>query len=278
MSLDDKILNGKSLSIKFLTKVRQEIAKKFYKVGLAAILVDNDPSSELYVKLKKRACEKCDVDFHLYRFDSSNSEQDIIDTIKFLNDDPETTGILVQLPLPERFDTDKILNAMDYRKDIDGFHPKNRADMEKCVYKILPPLPLGIIELVNSTKETIENKSITILCNHKLFGDPFKCVWGNKNTVNVITTEDKGWKQFIAEADILIVSLGLPFFITKDMIKDGCTIIDVGINKLDNGEVVGDVNIADVIDKVAYISPVPGGVGPMTIAMLLKNLLTLAKK
>jgi len=148
--------------------------------------------------------------------------------------------------------------------------------MEKCVYKILPPLPAGIKEMIDSTGEVIEGKEITILCNHKLFGEPFKCFWGGKNRVNIITTEDKNWKEDVEVADILIVSLGLPYFITQDMIKEDCIVIDVGINKLDNGEVVGDVNFADVIEKVKYISPVPGGVGPMTIAMLLKNLVKIS--
>ena len=272
---DKKIIDGKAISQKFIRQVRDKVSNLEKAPGLAILLAGNDPSSELYVKLKKQACEDCNISFHKYLFTEKNSEKEIIETLTFLNKDTETNGILVQLPLPEKFDTDKIISAIDYKKDIDGFHPTNRENMKKCNYKILPPLPLGIIEMVNSTNQDIINKKITVLCNHKLFGDPFLCQWQNDNEVKIVTTEDSGWKDAIKEADILIVSLGIPFFITKDMIKEGCTIIDVGINKLDDNQIVGDVNFADVIDKVGFISPVPGGVGPMTIAMLLTNLLKL---
>jgi methylenetetrahydrofolate dehydrogenase (NADP+) / methenyltetrahydrofolate cyclohydrolase len=272
-----KILDGKALSEKIITKIRQEMANLENPPGLAAILVGEDSSSRLYVDLKKKACQKCGINFHEYLFDEDQTTQNVIETIKFLNKDPETNGILVQLPLPDNFDTEKIIEAIDYRKDIDGFHPKNRENMDKCVYKVLPPLPAGIKELLDSTKETIENKTITVLCNNPIFGSPFKYLYGTKNKVNVVTPKDKTWKQNVSDADILISSVGVPYLIDKEMIKKDSTIIDVGINKLDNGETVGDVNIADVIDKVAHITPVPGGVGPMTVAMLLKNLIQIAK-
>lgn len=271
--IENKVIDGKGLSEKFIREVRDKVITKNELKGLAIILIGNDPSSQLYVKLKNRACENCGIPFHQYCFDKEAKEEDILASIDFLNNDPETAGILIQLPLPEKFDTDKIISAMDYRKDIDGFHPKNRKNMEACNFHVLPPLPLGIVEMVNATGEKIEDKNIVILCNHKLFGDPFKCVWGEKNQIDIITMDDADWKDKVAEADVLIVSIGLPYFIDKDMIKEGSIVIDVGINKLEDGEIVGDVNFADVIDKVGFISPVPGGVGPMTIAMLLKNLL-----
>jgi methylenetetrahydrofolate dehydrogenase (NADP+) / methenyltetrahydrofolate cyclohydrolase len=271
----DKIINGKYLSQTFTQKVKENLREMDQKPSLAIVLLGDDPSSHLYVKLKDRACDDCDIDFHKYLFEDNSNTNDVIATIDFLNKDPEVDGILVQLPLPEQYDTDKIISAIDYRKDIDGFHPTNREKMTKCEYTMLPPLPAGIIEMVKATDEEIKNKRVTILCNHKIFGDPFKCEWGKDNDVQVVTTEDEGWKTFVAAADVLVVSVGLPFFITKDMIKEDCIIIDVGINKLDDGEVVGDVNIADVAKKVKFISPVPGGVGPMTIAMLLTNLVKL---
>lgn len=273
--IENKIIDGKSLSEKIIREVRDEALNKENLKGLAIILVGEDPSSHLYVKLKGKACDKCGIPFHKYYFEADSSEEEIKKSIEFLNKDDDVAGILIQLPLPEKFDTDKIISAMDYRKDIDGFHPKNRENMKSCKFHAMPPLPLGIIEMVKDTGQTIENKNIVILCNHKLFGDPFKCAWGKKNKIDIITTEDESWKETVSQADILVVSIGIPYFISKDMIKEGATIIDVGINKLDDGEIVGDVNIADVIDKVGFISPVPGGVGPMTIAMLLKNLLKL---
>lgn len=275
--MDDKILDGKKLSEDLLCKVHQQAIKSTDRPSLAALLIGDNASSQLYIKLKKKACEKCGIDFHQYFFEENCTEKEILETINFLNNDPNTNAILVQLPLPDKYDTDKIIEAIDYKKDIDGFHPKNRANMQKCVYKVLPPLPAGIIELVKTTKDDITNKKITILCNNKMFGDPFRCIWGKANQVTVITTEDQDWKEQIKSADLLIVSIGIPYFITKDMIKVGVIIIDVGINKLDNGEVVGDVNFADVLDKVKFISPVPGGVGPMTVATLLMNLIKLSK-
>lgn len=268
-----KILDGKKLSEEMLMELRQKLANEENPPGLAAILVGEDSSSHVYVELKKAACEKCGITFSSYLFESNQTTEEVIQTIEFLNKDPEIDGILVQLPLPDNFDTEKIIEAIDYKKDIDGFHPKNRANMDNCIYKILPPLPAGIKALVDSTGEKIENKEITVLCNHELFGSPFNCIWGKENSVTIVTTKDKDWKDAVAKADILIVSVGVAFLIEKDMIKDGCTIIDVGINKLDNGETVGDVNFANVLDKVKFISPVPGGVGPMTVAMLLKNLI-----
>jgi len=273
----EKILDGKKISEKILTKIMQKYANEESAPGLAAILIGDDKSSNLYVRLKKEACESCCINFSNYLFTENQTTQEVIDTILFLNKDPEINGILVQLPLPDNFDTEKIIEAIDYRKDIDGFHPKNRAAMDKCSYKVLPPLPAGIKELVESTGESVEGKEITILCNNKLFGTPFTCFWGEKNNVRIVSTKDKDWKEAVKDADLLIVSVGVAFLIEKDMIKEGCTIIDVGINRLDNGETVGDVNFADVIDKVKFISPVPGGVGPMTIAMLLTNLIELKR-
>jgi len=273
--IENKIIDGKALSEKIIRSIRDSLLTRNDLKGLAVILVGEDPGSTLYVRLKRRACQDCGIPFHQYNFDEKTSEKEIIECLEFLNKDEETAGILIQLPLPEHLNTENILNAMDYRKDIDGFHPHNQANMEKCVYKIAPPLPLGILELIKATGEKIIDKKIVILCNHKLFGAPFKCFWGENNDVQVVTTEDKGWKQLVKEADVLIVSLGIAFFISKDMIKKDAIIIDVGINKLHDGAIVGDVNLDDVIDTVKYISPVPGGVGPMTIAMLLQNLIKL---
>ena len=274
--MQNKILNGKILAEKFLKKIHRQVIKMTEPPGLTAILVGNDPSSTLYVKLKKDACDKCGVRFHRYLFDQNCSEEEIIKSIEFLNQDPETHGILVQLPLPKKFNTEKIISSINFRKDIDGFHPKNRANMKKCVYKVMPPLPQGIIELVNSAKIKIENKNIVVLCNHKIFSQPFICVWGNKNQITTVTLKEKKWQQEVAKADLLIVCVGQANLITANLIKKDAIVIDVGINKANN-KVVGDVDLKNVLDKVSFISPVPGGVGPMTIAMLLKNLVEIKK-
>ncbi len=274
MNRDDKIINGKELSKKFLQKTKEQIRELGINPGLAAILIGNDSASHLYVKLKKHACNDCDINFHQYLFEGDYTEKEIIDCIKFLNNDPETTGILIQLPLPPKYNTERIIKALDYRKDIDGFHPKNHEKMQKCEYRLLPPLPLAIVELVNSTGQEIKNKEIVILCNHLLFAAPFSCVWGKDNKVKAKTLEDKKWQTAVKKADVLIVAIGKPLFINTDMIKKDATIIDVGINKLGD-KIVGDVDYNSVLNKVKFITPVPGGVGPMTIAMLLRNLVQL---
>lgn len=272
--LENKIIDGKKLSQEILFDIRKKVIKLKHKLGLAAILVGDDPSSHLYVKLKKQACDKCDIHFHRYLFPADAKTSDIIETIAFLNKDTETTGILVQLPLPEGLNTDKIIAAIDPRKDVDGFHPENLKKIESCQAKIVSPLVLGIVELINSTKELIHHKKITILCNHKIFGKPFTCFYGQDNEINIVTLEDENYAELAKNADILIASIGKANFIKEDMVKAGAMVIDVGINKVDD-RIVGDVDFNDVLPKVKFITPVPGGVGPMTVAMLLHNLLQL---
>jgi methylenetetrahydrofolate dehydrogenase (NADP+)/methenyltetrahydrofolate cyclohydrolase len=272
--MPDKILDGKKLSEKILKKIQKQVAKMEALPGLAAILVGDDPASTLYIRLKKEACEKCGVHFHCYFFGENCSEEEIVKSIEFLNHDPDTHGILVQLPLPPKFNTEKIISSIDYRKDIDGFHPKNHANMKKCVYKVMPPLAQGIIELIKSSKIKIENKNIVVLCNHKIFSQPFICVWGKTNKIITVTLKEKNWRHEVVQADLLIVCVGQANLITENLIKKDAIVIDVGINKV-NDKVVGDVDLKNVLDKVSFISPVPGGVGPMTIAMLLQNLVTI---
>ena len=269
-----KIIDGKKLSEEILADICKQVRHKKVQPGLAAILIGDDPSSHLYVKLKKAACEKCDINFHRYLFENDYKTQDIIDVINFLNNDEDVNGILVQLPLPKGLDTDKIIAAIDPQKDVDGFHPENLKKLKNCDNKIVSPLIGGIMELIKATGEKIANKNICILCNHKIFGEPFHCFFDKSNTIKIVTLKDKDYKKAVSEADVLIVSIGKPKFIKQNKIKDGAIIIDVGINKVKE-KVVGDVDLKAVIKKVKFITPVPGGVGPMTVAMLLKNLISL---
>ncbi|MFH0779773.1 MAG: bifunctional 5,10-methylenetetrahydrofolate dehydrogenase/5,10-methenyltetrahydrofolate cyclohydrolase [Parcubacteria group bacterium] len=288
----NKLIDGQFLSQKIITKIKKQVDLMPRQPGLAAVLIGDDERSQLYVKLKKAACEKCGIFFHAYKFSNDCDEKQILECIDFLNKDDEVNGILVQLPLAKKFNTDKIINAIDYKKDIDGFHPINRQNMKKCVYKIIPPLPLAIIELENSTKEIIKNKKIVVLCNNKIIGGPFKCVWGKDNDLKILDLNDK-WKDAVKEADVLITAIGKPKFIKKNMIKEGVIVVDAGINKIQSArhkaqnkskiknsksKIVGDVDFKDVLSTVKFITPVPGGVGPMTIAMLLTNLVKIAKK
>ena len=273
---EPKIIDGKAISQDILFELHKRVAKKKLKVGLAAILIGDDPSSHLYVRLKKQACEKCDIQFNQYLFGGHPKTEEVIETIRFLNADEEVTGILVQLPLPAGLDTDAIIAAIDPAKDVDGFHPENVKKIEMCQAKIISPLVLGIVELIKATGEIIKDKKIAILCNHKIFGKPFSCFYGADNEINVITLEDENYLEVVKNADVLIVSIGKANFIKEDMIKQDAIVIDVGINQLDDG-IVGDVDFQDVLPKVKFITPVPGGVGPMTVAMLLQNLLNLQK-
>ena len=272
-----KIINGKALAEKIISQVNIDLQEKGKKPGLAAILVGDDPSSHLYVRLKKEACEKCDINFHSYLFGAKADENEIIKTIEFLNANSEVDAILVQMPLPEKFDTDKIINVIKPEKDIDGFCPSNRAKYASCQTDFYPPLIESVRELILSTHEKIENKNIVILCNSKIFGEPFHCLYGDKNKVEILTTKDLGFQEKTKQADILIVSLGIPLFIDRELVKKDAIIIDIGINQLPGSkDVFGDVNLQDVLEKVKFITPVPGGVGPMTIACLLKNLKKMA--
>lgn len=269
-----EILDGKKLSRQHLREIKAELKKLKRPPGLAAILIGDDPSSRLYVKLKKQACEKCDISFHGYYLSDDLLEEKIIETIKFLNNDNDINGILIQLPLPPKYDTDKIIQAIAPHKDVDGLLSIKHGKRKTKPAAIISPLVLGIVELIKSTGEKIKNKKIAILCNHKIFGEPFKYFYGANNHINIATLKDANWRKQLRIADILIVAIGKAKFVKKEMIKNNAIVIDVGINKV-NGKTVGDVDFSDIKQKASFISPVPGGVGPMTIAMLLKNLLLL---
>jgi methylenetetrahydrofolate dehydrogenase (NADP+) / methenyltetrahydrofolate cyclohydrolase len=265
-----QIINGAELADKLKLTLRKKIIDLPTKPSLAAILVGDDPASKLYVNLKKKACDLVDIDFHRYLFDGDYSNEDIIETINFLNKDSDVNGILVQLPLPERYNTDKIIGAIDPQKDVDGFHPATLKSLKANKPAIVSPLALGVDEMLKEVKELPENKTITILCNHKVFAEPFIYLYGKKNKLNVLTPADKKIKETCHEADILIVAIGKPKFIKNDFIKKDAIVIDIGINKVKD-KTVGDVDFDNAMLKAKYITPVPGGVGPMTIAMLLEN-------
>lgn len=271
------ILDGKKLAEDVKRAVREEVRALPGEPGLAAVLIGNDPASELYVKLKKQSCEAAGIHFSVYRFDADHETKDIIEAISFLNKDEEINGILVQLPLPEKYNTDEIIGSIDPAKDVDGFHPATLKSISEGKPTILSPLVLGIDGLIMATKEPVENKVITLLCNHEVFAEPFKFLYGKNNKVFPTTLDDPLWQEKCHNADILIVAIGKPQFITNEVVKQDATVIDVGINKLKD-DTVGDIDFNNVILKSKFITPVPGGVGPMTVAYLMKNLVTLYKQ
>lgn len=273
-----KIIDGKSISKDIQKEIGVGIAQNSYKPNLAVILIGEDEASKLYVELKKKACEKVGIEFHEYLMDKDVKIEYILETIDFLNKDKDIDAILIQLPLPEHLDTDKIIKAIDINKDVDGFHPDNINKLLENKNSFTPGLPLGIIKLLESTKENLENKQSVIVSKSDIFYKPLeKLLKDKKIKVKIIKPDDNKLSDIIKEADILITAIGKPFFIKKDMVKKDSIIIDIGTNKIDDKYTVGDIDYTGVFQKVGYITPVPGGVGPMTVAMLLHNTLKLYK-
>jgi len=270
-----KLIDGKKLAESILLEVKKKAAKIKNKPGLAAILVGDNEASKLYLKLKEKACQEADINFSNYILGEDCNEQKVIEGINFLNQDPQINGIMVQLPLPKKFETEKIINAIDPQKDIDGFHPQT---------KFISPNVLGIIALIKSTGTDLKSKNISILSNSEIFSLPFKKLL-KSSEVKYLNPNDKDLAAKTGQADVLIVALGKPKYIKPEMVKKDAILIDVGINKVPasakatagkDGKTVGDID--PECDKIAsWRSPVPGGVGPMTVAMLLKNLVDSAK-
>lgn len=274
-----EIIDGKKLAEDIKLKIRQEIVDKKLTPHLAVILVGNDPASQIYVGLKKRACEQVGIEFHEYLITASCQTKDILETIEFLNNDKDVDAILVQLPLPKHLDTDEIIRNIKSTKDVDGFHPANIKKLLNNQTDFIPGLPLGIIKLLESTNENLANKQAVIIAKSEVFYQPLaKLLQNKKIKTEIINPQDKNLSTKTKQADILITAVGQPFFIKADMVKKDVIIIDIGTNKIDNKYIVGDVDYSDVFPKTRYITPVPGGVGPMTVAMLLYNTVQLAKQ
>lgn len=274
-----KIIDGKALAEEAIGDVQRKISAAGIEPGLAVILVGNDPASRLYVKLKEQACKRVGIFFHKYLIDESAPESEVLETIKFLNADPGVDAILIQVPLPKKFDQAKIIEALDYRKDVDGFHRRNMESLlSGKPQHILPGLALGIWNLIASCgEEHYKNKQAVIISKSDEFSKPLAKLLDQRGIASaIIKPDDQKLSAQASRADILITAVGRPDFITAEMVKDGAVVIDVGINKK-NSQTVGDVDFADVAPKTSFITPVPGGVGPMTVAMLLYNTWLLAK-
>lgn len=278
-----KIFDGKKNAKEILKDIGAKIKKEKIKPILAVIMVGDNESSKLYVKLKKKAAAKIGIEINEYIFDSQAKEEEIIGKIRELNDDPKTDGIIVQLPLPAIFNTDKIIEAIDPAKDVDGFHPENRRLLEKGKTVLAPVLPMAILLAVKSAlKNESRDKKILALVNSDIFGQTLKVVFKQeelemdylvRNTCIVLGVEKE-----VKSADVLIIVCGCPNFIKGDVIKEGAVLIDAGITRFHNGKVVGDVDRESVKEKASFLTPVPGGIGPLTVALLLKNVYLAAKK
>ncbi len=278
-----QILDGKALSQKITQQIKEETQelKERYGIipGLAVILVGDDPASHTYVKMKENACEKVGFYSIVHKMPASISQEEIEETIRMMNKNPNIDGILVQLPLPKHIDTTRILELIDPAKDVDGFHPYNFGRLMEGLDTFAPCTPLGVMEMLAAYDIDPKGMDVCVVGASNIVGKPMAALLLNANaTVDICHIYTKDLQSHTKEADMVVVGVGKPNLITADMVKEGAVVVDIGINKLPDGKLVGDVDFENVSKKASYITPVPGGVGPMTIAMLLKNTLKAAKQ
>ena len=278
-----QLIDGKSLANKVQATVGKEVEKlkqeKNIVPGLAVILIGDDPASHAYVKMKAKACEKVGFYSITHNMPDAISQDEIIATIEMMNNNPRIDGILVQLPLPKHVDTDKILEVIDPKKDVDGFHAYNVGRLVTNLDSFVACTPLGIMKMFEEYNIDLEGQDVCVVGASNIVGKPMAALLLNANaTVTVTHIFTKDLKAHTLQADIIIVGVGVPGLIKEDMVKEGAIVIDIGINRIADGSLVGDVDFKNVSPKCSYITPVPGGVGPMTIAMLLSNTLKSAKQ
>ncbi|MBR3900143.1 MAG: bifunctional methylenetetrahydrofolate dehydrogenase/methenyltetrahydrofolate cyclohydrolase FolD [Ruminococcus sp.] len=278
-----QIIDGKAVSAAVKQEVADEAAKlrdeKGLKVGLAVVIVGNDSASRVYVNNKKKACEAVGFQSFEYALDENTTQEQLLDLVNVLNRDDRVNGILVQLPLPKHIDEKAIINAISPEKDVDAFHPENVGKIMIGEYSFLPCTPAGVMRLIESTGVDISGKKCVVVGRSNIVGKPQAMLLLQKNgTVTICHSRTQNLKEECKAADILVVAIGRAKFITGDMIKEGAVVIDVGMDRDENGKLCGDVDFESAEKVAGYITPVPGGVGPMTIAMLMKNTLTAAKQ
>lgn len=272
-----QIIDGKKIAAEIRAEIKKEIAELGITPGLAVILVGADPASHLYVGLKEKAAAEVGIHFEKYLFFATEPEEKIIAKIRELNERPDIHGIVVQLPLPGGYDESAIIKTTDPRKDADGFHPNNIKKLLHDEPTIIPPVVSGILKLIEATGAEIVNKKIAILANSETFIKPLQKILEKDNQV-AYAIAPENTTPVTSDADVIITALGRPKILTGDAIKPGSILIDVGTTRLDDGTTVGDVDFESATQKASWITPVPGGVGPMTVATLLQNVLELAKK
>ncbi|TVQ90875.1 MAG: bifunctional methylenetetrahydrofolate dehydrogenase/methenyltetrahydrofolate cyclohydrolase FolD [Bacteroidetes bacterium] len=288
-----ELIDGKKIAL----EIKQEIAAQVKAMSdaderpphLAAILVGNDPASETYVSGKAKACKEVGFDSSTYNFESDISEKELLETVEFLNNDPEIDGFIVQLPLPKHIDEEKVIQAIKPEKDVDGFHPVNVGRMTIGLSAYVSATPNGIMELIKRSGIETEGKNCVVLGRSNIVGRPVSILMSRTTnpgnaTVTVCHSRTKNLGQITSQADILIVAIGKAEFVTADMVKEGAVVIDVGIHRIESSEtksgfrLKGDVKYDEVAPRCSHITPVPGGVGPMTIVSLLMNTLKARKK
>ena len=271
------LIDGKAVAAQVETEVRAELAKLGFAPGLTVIRVGNDPASEVYVRNKARKAKELGLRGTESVFDASMSEAALLAEIDRLNRDDNVDGILVQLPLPKQIDSRKIINAIDPRKDVDGFHPINVGLLHLGQPSLVPCTPAGVLRLIASTEAKMEGARAVVIGRSDIVGKPVAALLLRENaTVTICHSRTRDLPAVAREADILVAAIGKARFVTADMVKPGAVVIDVGINRID-GKLTGDVDFEPVREIASWITPVPGGVGPMTIAMLMSNTVLAAK-
>ena len=276
-----KLISGKEISLSVKEIVAEEV-KDLKKNGiepcLAVILVGDDPASKVYVNNKKKACEFCGIRSLEYLLPADASQEELNSLVEKLNSDESVNGILCQLPLPAHLDEKEVLNLIKPEKDVDAFHPENVGHIMIGDFNFLPCTPAGIMEMLKYENIGLDGKNCVIIGRSNIVGKPMAMLMLKENaTVTVCHSHTKNLKELVARADVVVAAVGKAKFVTADMIKDGAVIIDVGINRCEDGKLYGDVDFEACKEKASYITPVPGGVGPMTIATLMQNTVTAAK-
>ena len=278
-----QIISGKEVALKVRERIKNEVEELLTKTGkrpgLAVIIVGEDPASQVYVRNKAKGCEEVGFHSEVYRLPEQTEMSELLALINKLNNDENIHGILCQLPLPKHLDETEVILAIDPNKDVDAFHPVNTGKIMIGNYSFLPCTPAGVMELIASSGVDISGKECVVVGRSNIVGKPQAMLLLQKNgTVTICHSRTKNLAETTKRADILVVAVGRPNFITGDMIKEGAIVVDVGINRMDDGKLVGDVHFESAEKVASYITPVPGGVGPMTITMLLQNTLTAAKQ
>lgn len=278
-----QIINGKEVALRVREEIKNEVNELFAvtgkRPGLAVIIVGEDPASQVYVRNKAKGCEEVGFHSEVYRLPQDTQMEELLALIDKLNKDKNINGILCQLPLPKHLDETAVILAIDPNKDVDAFHPVNTGKIMIGNYSFLPCTPAGVMELIASTGVDISGKECVVVGRSNIVGKPQAMLLLQKNgTVTICHSRTKNLAETTKRADILVVAVGRANFITGDMVKEGAIVVDVGINRGEDGKLVGDVHFESAEQVASYITPVPGGVGPMTITMLLKNTLTAFKQ
>jgi len=288
--MDTKIIDGKLIAEQIKKEIAAEVAGMIDKgipaPHLAAVIVGNDGASQTYVASKEKACKSVGMTSSVYRLSESTTEKELLDTVNFLNNDPEVDGYIIQLPLPKHIDENKVIQAIDPSKDVDGFTNVNAGRMQIGLPCFLPATPYGIMQLIKRSGVETVGKNVVVLGRSNIVGTPVAILMSRKgidSTVTMCHSRTKNIAEISRTADILIVAIGKPGFVTADMVKPGAVVIDVGIHRIEDAsnpkgyKITGDVDYENVYKVASKITPVPGGVGPMTIVSLLQNTLDAAK-